>query len=126
MKKTAPKKADMLLFLAVTLAAAVFFLISLFSDSGAYAVVYVDGEEYGRYPLSSDITFTVHTEWGENTVTLRDGEASISDADCPDLTCVRTHTVSRAGERIICLPHRLLLVIEGEAVTGDGVDLELR
>lgn len=124
MKKTVPKKADIILFIAVILTAAVFFLLSLLADGGVYAVVYVDGEEIGRYALDADATFTVPSEDGGcNTVTVKDGEVFVSDADCPDRTCVHSKPVSRTGERVICLPHRMMIVIEG----GDEneVDLEL-
>ena len=44
-----------------------------------------------------------------------------TDANCGDHTCIRTGAVSRAGESIICLPHRLeIRVIGGE---DSGVDI---
>lgn len=125
MKKTAPKKADVILFIAVLLSAAVFFLLSFFADDGGYAVVYVDGEEVGRYALDKDATATfLSDDGGFNTVTLRDGKVYVSDADCPDRTCVHSDPVSKSGQRVICLPHRLMIVVE----TGkdeNEVDLEL-
>ena len=38
--------------------------------------------------------------------------ASVSDADCPDRLCVRQKAISRKGESIICLPHKLVILIE--------------
>ncbi len=125
MKKTALKKADLLLFFAVLVAAAVFFLVLSSSDAGEYAVVTVDGEEVGRYPLAIDTVAAIETESGKNTVVISRGSAYISDADCPDGTCVRSHPISRTGERIICLPHKLMIVIEGGNTDGNDVDLEI-
>lgn len=126
MKKTALKKADIILFFAVILTAAVFFLLSLLADGGVCAVVYVDGEEIGRYALDVDATFTVPSEdGGFNTVTVKDGEAYVADADCPDRTCVHSKSVSRTGERVICLPHRLMIVVESGDGNENEVDLEL-
>lgn len=117
MKKTALKKADVILLLAVIVTAAVFFALSFFLKQGEFAVVYIDGEEVGRYALSQDTSVKLTSEGGTNVLTVKDGEAYISDADCPDLTCVRSRAVSKTGQRIICLPHKLMLVVEGK----DGI-----
>ncbi len=119
MKKTALKKADVILLLAVIVTAAVFFALSFFLKQGEFAVVYIDGEEVGRYALSQDTSVKLTSEGGTNVLTVKDGEAYISDADCPDLTCVRSRAVSKTGQRIICLPHKLMLVVEGKDGTTE-------
>lgn len=124
MKKTVPKKADIILFFAVTVAAAVFFLFAFFTRDGEYAAVYVDGDLVGRYALDSDVTVNVPcADGGYNAVTVADGRVYVSDADCPDRTCVRSGAVSKTGQSIICLPHRLMIVIEG--AEENEVDAEL-
>ena len=47
----------------------------------------------------------------------------MEEADCPDRLCVRQGAVSRVGESIICLPHELVVTVEGEEMDGglDGV-----
>lgn len=125
MKKTAPKKADMILFFAVIFTAAVFFLLSFFADGGKYAVICVDGVEVGRYSLSEDVTVTVPSaNGGYNTVTVSEGEARVCEADCPDRTCVSSKPISKTGQTVVCLPHRLMLVIDGGEDENE-VDLEL-
>lgn len=119
MKKTALKKADVILLLAVIVTAAVFFALSFFLKQGEFVVVYIDGEEVGRYALSQDTSVKLTSEGGINVLTVKDGEAYISDADCPDLTCVRSRAVSKTGQRIICLPHKLMLVVEGKDGTTE-------
>ena len=46
------------------------------------------------------------------------GAAAVTEADCGDHTCVRTGAVSREGERIVCLPHKLIIHIEGGGAPG--------
>ena len=42
-------------------------------------------------------------------------------ADCPDQVCVRQGAVRYNGESIVCLPHRLIVSIEGGVENGvDG------
>ena len=48
-----------------------------------------------------------------NTLVINGGKASIVSADCPDKLCVHQQEISKAGESIICLPHKLVVRIEG-------------
>ena len=108
-----------LIIVAVLLAAALalFFLMRSRQDrdtgDGARAVVTVDGQEIGRYPLSKSGTFPLNG--GSNILVVENGEAWVSDADCPDKVCMGMGRISRNGEFIACLPNRLLIVVEGAA-----------
>ena len=83
------------------------------TGSGARAVVTVDGQEVGRYPLKKSGTFPLNG--GTNILVVENGEAWVSEADCPDKVCMGMGKISRNGEFIACLPNRLLIVIEGAA-----------
>lgn len=110
---------DLLLILGLLLAAAVMYLALRPGSQGAWAVVTVDGREVGRYPLSEDVTVTIGEE-DYNVLQIADGQAAVTEANCGDHTCVRTGAVSRAGETIVCLPHRLIVEIRG----GDGSNFD--
>lgn len=115
-------KADLLL-LAVSCGAAVLFalLLALFGRGGERVRILSDGRLTGEYSLHEDRQILLHTEKGENLLVIRDGEAWIGEADCPDGLCVRQGRISRVGESVLCLPHELAVVIAG---TGeeDAVD----
>lgn len=83
------------------------------TGDGARAVVTVDGQEIGRYPLSKSGTFPLNG--GTNILVVENGEAWVSEADCPDKVCMGMGRISRNGEFIACLPNRLLIVVEGAA-----------
>ena len=83
------------------------------TGTGAQAVVTVDGEEIGRYPLNKNGTFPLNG--GSNILVIEDGEARVSEANCPDKVCMGMGRISRNGELIACLPNRLIIVIEGAA-----------
>ena len=51
-------------------------------------------------------------EW-ENVLVIKDGVAFVESADCPDEVCVAHLPISREGETIVCLPHRLVIRIVG-------------
>lgn len=110
-------KGDLIIIGIIIFLVAVFFLINQIRDSQASeegsVFVIRDGRTVEAYPLSEDITITL---WDEerihyNLLMIRDGRAEISDANCPDKICVRSRAISREGESIICLPHRLVLSV---------------
>ena len=110
---------DALLILVVLLAAALTWLFFRPGDTGAYAVVTIRGQETARYPLSEEIRITLgDAEY--NILTISDGAAFVSDANCGDHTCIHTGRIRREGERIICLPHELMIEIVG----GESADLD--
>jgi len=112
----------LIILLAVIAGGAYFFW--LFSrNAGAYAVVYIDGEEVARYPLDINIEVTFSTYDGRsfNTLVIRDGKADVTDAGCPDRICVNMRSISFEGETITCLPNKLVVKIEGGE--SPGVDL---
>ena len=121
-KPESPPKANYtrdLILVAVLLVAALALFFGLRSrqardtGTGARAVVTVEGREVGRYPLSKNGTFPLNG--GTNILVVENGEAWVSEANCPDKVCMGMGKISRNGEFIACLPNRLLVVVEGAA-----------
>ena len=117
-----PPKANYtrdLILVAVLLVAALALFFGLRSrqardtGTGAQAVVTVEGREIGRYPLKKNGTFPLNG--GTNILVVENGEAWVSEANCPDKVCMGMGKISRNGEFIACLPNRLLVVVEGAA-----------
>ena len=46
---------------------------------------------------------------GYNLVRILDGTICISEADCPDQTCVKTGKLQSDYLPIVCLPHKLIV-----------------
>ena len=111
------RRNDLLLIAGLLLAAALVWLLVRPGGAGAWAVVTVDGEERARYPLDVDRTVTLGGE-DYNVLHIAGGEVSVIEANCGDHTCVRTGAVSRKGETIVCLPHRLVVSVEGGGSSG--------
>ena len=70
--------------------------------------VFQDNELVAELPLDRDDRFTVTTELGTNTIVVENRQAFVTDADCPDKICEQMGTISKPGEAIICLPHKLI------------------
>ena len=73
---------------------------------------YEDQDKIADYSLTEDGTYILKTKNGENVLVIKDGEASVTEADCPDGVCIRMGSISKTGENIVCLPHRLVVQIE--------------
>ncbi len=111
---------DLVLAGSLLLAAVILLLVINGSrESGGVAVVRVDGVETERLPLSVNGTFPLNG--GSNILIIQDGQAWISEANCPDLICVRQGKIHYSGQVITCLPNRLTVTIEGGE--SGGVDL---
>lgn len=80
------------------------------------AEVRVDGETVRTLPLDQDVEFTLETQYGSNTIQVSGGEVRVTAADCPDKVCVRTGGISKGVVPIICLPHRLEVIVVSGAV----------
>lgn len=114
---------DILLAAAVLIAAAVLFLILLAvrgNVQGDVAVIRVDGKEYGTYPLDRDEEITIDTALGHNRIRISSGSVCMLETDCPDGYCARQGAVSRNGDTIVCLPHRVVVEIRA----GDAAQAE--
>ena len=88
---------------------------------GSHVVVFVDGVEKARYALSEEREIDLKTENtqenvtenGTNLLQIRDGKAKMTGADCPDQLCVNQRAINKVGETIVCLPHRIVIEVEG-------------
>lgn len=81
----------------------------------------VDGEIVGTYKFGTDEYMdykTIPIDTG-NTVIIEDGQVYMKEADCPDGLCVKQGSISKVGESIICLPHKLVVRIES---VSDGYE----
>ena len=105
--------ADLVLALSLIAAALVALVFAhTFIPKGDQVSVKIDGKLYGRYALSEDCEISIRSESGVNVLVIEDGKAYISDADCPDGICAAHAPISKKGETIVCLPHRLVVCIE--------------
>lgn len=118
------RRKDFLVMGVVLCCALGIFLVNrALSAPGAWVVVSVEGQEVERYSLSESLELVVRGAYGgQNRLLIQGGAASVLEADCPDGLCVRQKAVSRRGESIICIPHRLVVTVEsGEEGELDGV-----
>lgn len=114
--------ASVLTALAAAVGIIVWLVIRNVPRENPAAEIYLNGELLKTVSLAEECEFTVDCGNGHNTVTVRGGAVSVTEADCPDKVCVRTGAISGGAVPIVCLPHRLeIRIVDG----SDSIDAEI-
>lgn len=86
--------------------------------TGPVANLYMNGiciESIDLSAVTTAYTFPVEGVYGRNLITVEPGRICVSDADCPDKTCVRQGWIGDGATPIVCLPNKLVIRIEEPA-----------
>lgn len=113
------KKFDVIIAVVVISVAAALYFGGILSpkEKGAVAVIYVDGMEYKRLPIDTDTKVSIDTEYGVNVVSVKDGYVDCTEADCKDKLCVNQRKINKVNQTIVCLPHKMVIEIEGASAS---------
>ena len=118
------KKNDMILILVV-------LIIGLISYAAVNIIKHEDGsklkvvikhrgaivKEYDFNDKTKE-TYVLDSDGELNIVQIENGLVSISEANCHDLICVKTGSISKPGEIIVCLPHKFTVeIVSNEALS---------
>lgn len=105
------KKDWLLIVIIICVAGLAFFLHEKIGGRGANCVtVKVDGTIQGVYSLAEDQEIEING--GSNILVIKNQEANMKEADCPDQLCVHQKPVSRNHESIICLPNKVVVEVD--------------
>lgn len=116
MKNKSKIRYDIILIIGLLVITAIIALgVRLTEKTGKTVVVSVDGVEKYTFPLDEDLEFKIEGyEGGTNYLVIKDGEAYLTEASCPDLLCVHMGKISSQGQSIICLPNRVVVEIRDD------------
>ena len=116
------RRNDIILIAGLLMIGVVLFvLVNILADRGGTVEIQVDGEVAATYPLDRDNEVDLHYN-GHNLLLIKNGEADIINADCPDKLCVEQRRISKKGETIVCLPHKTVVKItDGKDSEFDGI-----
>ena len=107
------KKKDAVLILTVLLIAGAAFGVHEFAggDGADTVTVKVDGKVTGTYPLAKDQKIRING--GTNILTIKNGKAKMTDADCPDQLCVHQKAASTRSDCRPAEPQRVCGPVHG-------------
>ncbi len=125
MKKDKIKiKKDILLITVIVMIALVVFLFIHFfiKKDGSMVVVKINGDINYKGSLYQSKELVVDGyQGGSNRIVIQDGFVYMADADCPDKLCEHMGKISKTGENIVCMPHRVVVEIVGDGSELDSV-----
>lgn len=116
------KKADVILaVLLIAVGIIMSYVLSFGQSSGDTLSIRVDGKLFGTYSLLEDREIDIQRDAYINKVTIKNGTVSMNFSNCHGQDCVQQHAISRTGETIVCLPHKVFLEISGRTSEYDTI-----
>ncbi len=111
------KRNDIILIITIAIIAigAISFIL-LNKKEGGKVIISVGGEVYKEVSLKEEQEIPIVMKDGEfeNILQIKNGYATMKEANCPDQLCVHQKSISKEGESIVCLPHQVIITIEGK------------
>ena len=108
-------KAILAALVLVVLASGAWILFRDGSVEQPRVVIEVDGEVYASYDLDEvkGIVPISTPNGGENRLWVQEDLVFMDEANCPDQTCVKQGVIKDSTVPIVCLPHKVIVRIEG-------------
>ena len=114
---------DIVVVVALLLAGGKLTMDLLGAPRGARAMVSVDGRPVAWYPLDGrSAVDSFQGDLGTLRLLHGDGEARLVHAPCPGQLCMRQGAVHRVGEKLVCVPSRVVVSIEGDPDDDEALD----
>ena len=110
------RKRDAAIIIMILLTGIICFAgYKLFSPSGRTAVITINGKTAEKLSLTESGGRDITLKEAEGIVIeINNGRIRVKSADCPDKICVNTGYISKVGEKIVCLPKKLIIEIKAE------------
>lgn len=122
-KKAMFFKSDIFILVLLLIAIVLSVILVTNRRQGEFVEIYYRGELIQRHSLNTDNTVIVERA-GYNEIVISQGKVIMHSADCDNQVCVKSHAISYAGQRIICAPNGIVVLITGEeeldGITGGG------
>lgn len=122
------KKGDILLVIILFLMSiALLFFIYRPSKANVevYASIQLDGNKIRTVDLSSENageTIRIDSEYGYNVFEIGDNKIRSIDADCKEKIHIKQGWISKPGQTLVCLPHRLVVEIKSLDANSSEID----
>ena len=122
------KKRDWILIACALALAGALYLVSQLSlgTKATTVVITVDGSEVLRRPLLMEDSYAIEQDDGSrNVIRVEGGAVYMQEANCRDGLCIRQGRMKNAAKTIVCLPHRLVVRLEGDTQQTGGDELDV-
>ncbi|MCR5451173.1 MAG: NusG domain II-containing protein [Lachnospiraceae bacterium] len=114
-----------ILIILIFLIVAFFLARNFFWSDTPDTVVIQHNDSIKEYPLSEDNDIAIMDILNNyhNLVIIKDGKVWMEKADCPDKLCMKQGKISKEGQSIVCLPHKIIVSLrkKGHSPEMDAV-----
>src|SRR3712207_4472820 len=116
------KKRDIILIIIVVIVIGQLLFISKFMNraSADKVVIYFNNKLYKEYPINDKETIKIKSGGIDNVISIHDGGVEMIHANCPDKVCVKTGFISKPGQSIVCIPHKINIKIVSDDSSDSG------
>ena len=104
-----------LIIYALVLVLVVLAIVFVFRPQGTKVRVIINGDVVDEFSLSDTVDKTYELHTGTARLIISDNTARVIETTCPDHICERTGKISKAGEKIICIPNGFVIEVTGES-----------
>jgi hypothetical protein len=87
-------------------------------NKGDWVVIKVDAKRVACFPLRTNHVAHVQGPLGTKEVEIKNGRARIVRSPCKLKVCIKSGYIQYADRLSTCLPHKVVLRIEGDAQPG--------
>lgn len=110
------KKGDLIMVAAILFVAGIAALLIMHQKRGNEVII-ISGDDEKCYSINENRTIQVKYEnEGYNVVVIHDGMVWVDEADCSNQICVNHKPIYKNNESIVCVPHKLMIVIKNSTV----------
>ena len=119
------KKADVILLIVLIVLGSIITFLSFNGNAkGRLAIVTVDGEIYGMYPLDEDREIKIENGDHQNYIIIKDGYVQMASSSCHNQICVHEGKICMTKDKIVCLPNKVIIEITDRFKrAGGGIDV---
>ena len=111
-------KIVIVFILSLAILCYIIFSYAVFGGQAEGVEIFVDGNEYGTY-LFSEIDekkiLRIESESGFNVVEITKDGAKMIETSCPDKVDIQNGKITKPGQMIICVPHKVSVKITGKS-----------
>lgn len=102
------KKGDLVILSVVILSACIAFSVFFSLKKGERVVVTKNNKVVYEQTLSKDSELDL----GSNILEIKNKKVKMLSADCKNQICVKHKEIEKKGERIVCLPNKIIVEIK--------------
>ena len=98
----------------------------IYGDSGLCQVEQIGVPDFDTFGSGKAYYFLRSQEDGSrNVIAVKDGAVFMQEANCRDGLCIRQGKMRNGAKTIVCLPHKIVVQLTGDAPQSDNSDLDI-